>query len=424
MTRRTLADWLVWQETLHPKGIDLGLDRVRAVARRLGLWPDAPPTITVAGTNGKGSSVALLEAILAAAGYRTGAYTSPHLLRYNERIRVGGVEAGDETIRRVFERVDAARGEVSLTYFEFGTLAALAIFQEAGVQALILEVGLGGRLDAVNCLDAHCALVTAIGIDHTEWLGPTRESIGFEKAGIFRAGRPAVCADPDPPASLGDHARRIGARLYRRGPDFDRRWADGAWSWWSGDRCLDGLPPPLLAGEHQLDNAAGVLMALAALEDSLPVDRAAIVAGLGQARLPGRCQVLPGALEWILDVSHNPHGATVLARCLASRPRAGHTRAVVGMLADKDIAGVAAVLAPVIDHWYAAGLEPPRGCSGESLAARLRAGGAHPVTAFPEVAAACRAAAEDAATGDRVLVFGSFFTVAAAWPMVTAQRSV
>lgn len=424
MTRRTLADWLAWQETLHPKGIDLGLERVRTVAGRLGLWPDAPPTITVAGTNGKGSSVALLEAILEAAGYRTGAYTSPHLLRYNERIRVAGTEAGDEAICRAFERVDAARGDVSLTYFEFGTLAALVIFREAGAQALVLEVGLGGRLDAVNCLDAHCALVTAIGIDHTDWLGPDRESIGFEKAGIFRAGRPAVCADPAPPASLVDHARAIGAQLYRRGPDFGRRLKGGTWTWWGGGRRLDELPLPALAGEHQLDNAAGALMALTALEDSLPVTGDAIAAGLGRMRLPGRFQVLPGALEWIFDVTHNPHGAAVLARCLAARPCAGRTRAVVGMLADKDMVGVAAALAPVIHHWYAAGLDPPRGCSGRVLAERLRAGGAGAVTAFPDVAAACRAAVADAAPGDRVLVFGSFFTVAAAWPLVTAQRPV
>lgn len=409
----TLEQWLAWQEGLHPKAIDLGLERVREVAGRLDL--DRPPytVITVGGTNGKGSCVAFLEAMLRAAGYRVGAYTSPHLLRYNERIRVDGRDIDDTALCRAFARVDAARGAISLTYFEFGTLAALDIFQSRGIEAAVLEVGLGGRLDAVNILDADAALVTAIGIDHVEWLGPDRDSIGYEKAGIYRGGRPAVCADPEPPRRLLEQAHAVGAQLYRVNIDYAYRPEESGWSWWHGRQRLEALPWPALVGDHQLGNAAAALMVLAALSRRLPVAPGALRRGLMEARLAGRFQVIPGPVEWILDVTHNPHGAGALARALAARPCAGRTAAVLGMLRDKDAAAVAQVLDGGIDHWYTATLPGPRGQTGEQLAALLR-----PVVrrgviaAFPGVLDACRAAAEAAVAGDRILVFGSFGTVA------------
>ena len=347
----TLNDWLRWQETLHPRTIELGLERVRTVLRR--LRPNAPPfaVVTVGGTNGKGSSVAFLDAILRAAGHRVGAYVSPHLLRYNERIQVDGAEADDESLCRMFARIDAVRGDVSLTYFEFGTLAALEWFWETGVDVAVLEVGLGGRLDAVNAVDADAALVTSVALDHTDWLGPDRDSIGHEKAGIYRPGRPAVCADPDPPPRLLEHARAIGARLLRVGSDYDFSHAGEIWRWRSDAAWLDDLPLPALAGEHQLGNAAAALMVLTSLSDRLPVDAVAIRAGLTRARLPGRFQIVPGPVEWILDVAHNPAAAAVLANQLKNRTCAGRTWAIMGLLADKDADGVIEALAGVVDEW-------------------------------------------------------------------------
>ncbi len=306
----TLNDWLAWQETLHPKAIDLGLERVREVAARLGLLAPKHVVISVAGTNGKGSSVAMLEAILACAGLRVGAYTSPHLWQYNERIRIDRQPVDDAVLVASFARIDAARGDISLSYFEFGTLAALDILQRADVDVAVLEVGLGGRLDAVNIVDADCALVTGIGIDHVEWLGPDRESIGREKAGIFRGGRPAVCSDPQPPASLRAVAQDCGAIWYGLGEQFGYARTGEVWDWWGPNLRLDGLPLPALPGPFQLQNAAGVVMALQTLGARLPVSVQALQAGLRAARVAGRFTVVPGPFETIFDVAHNPHAAS------------------------------------------------------------------------------------------------------------------
>lgn len=409
----TLDGWLHWQETLHPRAIDLGLERVRAVSGRLRPDPPAHAVITVGGTNGKGSCVALLEAILRAGGYRVGAYTSPHLLRYNERIRVDGADADDETVCRSFALIDAARGERTLSYFEFGTLAALDIFRDAGVDVAVLEVGLGGRLDAVNAVDADAALVVSVGIDHVDWLGADRDSIGYEKAGIYRPGRPAICADPDPPPPLLDHARNLGADLRLVGRDYGFARTGQTWRWWAEGASFDDLPPPALAGEHQLGNAAAALAALHSLRDRLPLSAAAVHAGLSRARLPGRFQVFPGAVEWILDVAHNPHAAAVLADNLRERPCAGRTSAIVGLLADKDADGVIRAMAPVVDAWYPVTLVGPRGRAGAELADILRSMGAR-ATAQEGFREACRSALAAARPGDRIVVFGSFHAVAPA----------
>lgn len=411
----TLHHWLSWQQNLHPHSVDLGLERLTQVMTHLALAQPAHPVITVGGTNGKGSSVAFLEAMLRAGGYRVGVYTSPHLLHYNERIRIDGNAVTDEALCRAFARIDAARGDISLTYFEFGTLAAFDIFQHAALDVAVLEVGLGGRLDAVNALDADTALVTGIALDHTEWLGPDRESIGFEKAGIYRSGRPAICADPEPPASLLKHARAIGAELYCYGQDYHSYPTADGWDWECAGRRLQALPRPALVGEHQRHNAAAALMALHTLAARLPLSEAALRAGIRQARLPGRFQVIPGTVEWVLDVAHNPQGVTVLAQCLRERPCAGRTHAVLGMLADKDAAGVAQALAGVVHQWYPATLAGARGRTGSELATALQAGGATaPMQSFATVQDACQAAQQSAAMGDRIVVFGSFYTVAAA----------
>jgi dihydrofolate synthase/folylpolyglutamate synthase len=372
--------------------------------------------ITVAGTNGKGSCVAMLEAILLAAGYRVGAYTSPHLSRYNERIRIGGAEVDDRALMQAFERVDQARGDTPLTYFEFGTLAALVLFQDAGPDAVVLEVGLGGRLDAVNVVDADVALVSSIGVDHVEWLGPDRESIGREKAGIFRAGRPAVCGDPQPPRALLDHAHDLGAPLYRFGREFGHRPAPTGWSWFGPRRRRNALPAPALRGAVQLQNAAAVLMTLELLRGRLPVEQGAIRRGLLEAHLPGRFQVVPGDVDLVLDVSHNVDGVQVLADNLRAMPVGGRTFAVLGMLQDKDAAGVARVLDAAVAHWYAAGLaSAPRGLPPSELAQRLAAADVRaPVTVCDSIATACGEARAAARTGDRIVIFGSFYTVAEA----------
>ena len=416
-----LAAWLARLEARNREAIVLGLDRVRAVRDRLGLHPRFP-LITVGGTNGKGSTCAYLEATLAAAGYRVGCYTSPHLLRYNERVRIGGDEAGDDDLCRAFDAVEAARGELPLTYFEQGTLAALWLFQRAEVDAAVLEVGLGGRLDAVNVWDADCAVVTSIDLDHQQFLGETREAIGFEKAGIFRAGRPAVCGDPDPPESLLAHAAGIGANLMRLGQGLRVESGDAHWTCRAGDAVLTALPRLPMPGRHQYANAACAVAALWHLRDRLPVPVAALRAGLASARQPGRFQVLGHQPLRVLDVAHNPHAARALANTLADLPPTGRVIAVFALLADKDVDGVIAPLKERIAHWHVAGLDLPRGLSGEALASRL-SGLSCAVTRHEDVAGAWRAACRQAMPADTIAAFGSFHTVAGVLAELNRERT-
>ena len=410
---RTLAQWLAYLEQLHPQAIAMGLDRVSRVAQALGLTAKFT-VITVGGTNGKGSCCAMLEAMLLHAGYHVGCYTSPHLLRYNERVRIGGREIEDEILCRAFERIEAARGDTSLTYFEFGTLAAVMAFGEAGVDVAILEVGLGGRLDAVNVFDADCALVASVDLDHQDYLGDTREAIGLEKAGIFRAGRPAVCADAEPPTTLVAHAREIGADLMVIDCDFGYVAEPQQWRYWGPGGKRHGLPYPALRGAFQLGNAAACLTALDCLRGSLPVTAQDVRGGLLQAEVAGRFQVLPGRPQVILDVAHNPHAARALTANLASMPTGGRTLAVCAMFKDKDIAGVVAATRPYITDWLVADAEGTRGASAAQLAAVLaHAGASAPVAQYSNVAAAWHAACNLAADNDKIIVFGSFLTVAA-----------
>jgi len=418
----SLADWLARLEQLHPSSIELGLERVRRVKDALGLEA-AFPLVVVGGTNGKGSTCAYLEAMLRAAGYKTGLYTSPHLLRYSERVRIAGREAGDTELIAAFERIDAARGDISLTYFEFGTLGAMLQFVDAGVDVAILEVGLGGRLDAVNAFDADAAIVTSVDLDHMDFLGDTREKIGFEKAGIYRAGRPAICADPEPPASLIEHARHLGADLRCAGRDFAAQRETDHWTY-RGQACSwTDLPLPAMAGAYQLCNATGALAVLEALRPCLPVSEAAIRQGLAMARAPGRFQRIAHAPEVILDVAHNPEAARALAATLRDQPVAGRTLAVVGMLADKDAAGVFAALSGEIDAWWACMPVSPRARDAAALAAILRTHAGHaPVKVQRDVNAALAEARSAACEGDRILVFGSFYTVAAVLDHAATQQ--
>ena len=407
----TLAAWLAWQETVHPVEMDLGLARIRLVHEALG--DDAPPPfpiVTVAGTNGKGSTVAFAQALLTAAGAVTGTYTSPHLVDYNERIRIDGEPVADAAIMTAFDRIDRARGEVTLTYFEFGTLAAIEVFRAAGVDAAVLEVGIGGRLDAVNVFDADAAVVTPIDIDHVHWLGPDRESIGREKAGILRPGRPAVIADRDPPASLVAEAERIGARCLRLGRDFDAVPAGRGWRWHGPEGALDELPAPPLAGRFQLDNAAAALMALDAI-GRLPAP-AAVRCGIAGTRLAGRFQVLPGEVPVVLDIAHNPHAARALAATLRSSRAPGREIAVAGLLEDKDAAGVVDATADVFDRWYVARPAGARGGSAEALAGTVRGRVRNAtVEVCGDVPSALGRARAGARPGDRIVVFGSCYTV-------------
>ncbi|HET7569388.1 MAG TPA: bifunctional tetrahydrofolate synthase/dihydrofolate synthase [Gammaproteobacteria bacterium] len=412
MRFETLSQWLDWQSGLHPTAINLGLDRVAAVAARLTPRPETTRVITVGGTNGKGSCVRYLESILQAAGYRVGAYTSPHLERYNERVRINGAEADDATLCAAFERVDRARNDISLTYFEFGTLAALDIFWRAQLDVAVLEVGLGGRLDAVNIVDADCAIVTNIALDHMEWLGPDRESIGREKAGIYRAARPAICADRDPPASLLAQAEAIGADLRLIGRDFDWQPEKRGWHFGSPQVDWSGLPPQPMPGPHQLDDASAALAALEALNQSLPIKVEAIRAGIAAASLPGRFETLPGEPATILDVAHNPAAARALASSLERSRGAGRTLAVLGILRDKAADEVAAALAPQVDYWYLADLGGPRGLEAAALQARTAATTAANSSLAGTPWQAWQQANAVAQAGDRIVVCGSFLTVA------------
>ena len=414
MDQDTLSSWLQRIERLHAKPIDLGLDRVRAVAGRLQLSLDLP-AIVVGGTNGKGSTCAMLDSILRAAGYRVGLYASPHLLDFNERCRVDGVNATDEALVEQFEAVEAVRGSTSLTYFEFTTLAILRLFGRARLDAVVLEIGLGGRLDAVNIVDANAAIVTSVDLDHMDYLGSTREKIGFEKAHIYRSGRPAICSDPAPPQSLLDHAAAMGADLWRFGRDFNYQGDRQQWAYAGRQLRRSGLPYPALRGANQLLNAAGGLAALEALRDRLPVSQQAVRQGLLTVELPGRFQILPGRPAVILDVAHNPHAAAVLAENLDNMGFYPTTHAVFGMLRDKDIGGVIARLGDRVDHWHLGPTPGPRGCDTAGIAALLRErGGASKgaISEYPELAAAYDGARERAGADDRILAFGSFLTVA------------
>jgi len=411
----SLAAWLAYLETLHPKAIALGLERVRDVLGRLPAHIDCP-VITVGGTNGKGSTCAMLESIYRSAGYATGLYASPHLLRYNERIRIRGAEAGDEALVQSFNAVEDARGDVPLTYFEFGTLAALWLFARARLDVLVLEVGLGGRLDAVNAVDADVAVITSVDIDHVDYLGPTRDGIGREKAGIFRPSRPAICGDRDPPATVEVTARDIGATLLVLGRDYDFTDERTQWRYRGPRGERYGLPVPALRGAYQLANASTALAAIDLLHDRLPVSAQGIREGLLAVVLPGRFQVLPGRPTVVLDVAHNPHAARALADALATMGFHPQTFAVCAMLADKDMRGVVDALRPRIDRWFVAGLPGARGGGPAGIRDALLAAGVDgdAVRAYDDVATAFRAAREDASEADRIVVFGSFFTVAAA----------
>jgi dihydrofolate synthase/folylpolyglutamate synthase len=408
-----LADWLEWQQAAHPSAVDLGLDRVSRVIRRTGWRRPAQPVITVGGTNGKGSCMALLEAMLCAGGYRVGSFTSPHLVDYRERIRLGGRRVSEASLVAVFERIADARGSDSLTFFEFNTLAALLVFETWAPDVVLLEVGMGGRLDAVNVVDADVAVVVSVGLDHMEWLGPDVESIAREKAGIFRAGRPAVCGMADPPRSLLEVAAGVGAVLRLRGRDFDlRNHADGSWDYVDRAGSYERLPPPALEGVTQAGNAAVALAALRELAARLPLERSAIERGLREVRLSGRFERRTGrdGIEWVFDVAHNPDAAAVLAANLARHPVTGRTIAVCGMHADKDVAGVLERLRGVVDQWLAATTGGPRGLPDEELVRRGAAAGIT-MAAAGSVPEAVRRAAETARAGDRVVVFGSFLAV-------------
>lgn len=416
-----LAAWLAHLESLHPKGqagIELGLERVRRVKAALGQ-SETVPLILVGGTNGKGSTCCYLENILKKAGYKVGCYTSPHLLRYNERVRLEGQPASDAALCAAFARVEAARGDTALTYFEFGTLAAWEVFATAGLDAIIMEIGLGGRLDAVNVYEPDVSIVTGIGLDHMDWLGNTREAIGFEKAGIFRTGKPAFCSDPQAPQSLLDHAKEIGADLRLLGRDFgfDRSAENRAqWRFWlrQGEQVQRRiLGYPGLRGATQLYNASVAIAALDCLKHRIPVPMQAIREGLMEAELPGRFQVLPGRPAIVLDVGHNPQAIAVLEDNLGTMGFYQNTYAVLGMLADKDIASALQPLKGKVDRWFAATLEGPRGTAAQDLAeiiAQCGVGGE--ISCHENPAIALAAAQEIAGENDRILAFGSFYTVA------------
>jgi len=407
----TLAAWLKYLETLHPKTIELGLERMAQVKQRLGLQPDFP-VITIGGTNGKGSVCAMLEAILHAAGYKVGCYSSPHLLDYNERVRIDKQQADDAELCASFEAIERARGDISLTYFEFGTLAAMQCFIEHKVDVAILEVGLGGRLDAVNVFDSDCTAVTGVDIDHTDYLGNSREAIAFEKAGIFRRGKVAVFGDPDMPAAIADGAQQVGAQLWRLGEQFAYQAGSQQWDYRGPYDTRSSLPFPALRGVFQLNNACTALAVLDALKEKLPVSMEAVRRGLVEVSLPARFQVLPGRPQIILDVAHNPQAAYSLAHNLAAMPPAGRTLAVFAMLNDKDMAGVARALDKHVDLWLVAGIAVPRGTSAAELEQVLRAERVRgEIHTFPDVVAALQHARYEAAENDRIVALGSFYTV-------------
>ncbi len=414
---QTLADWLAHCERLHPVAIDMTLERVKIVADRMGLR-FACPIITVAGTNGKGSTCAMLEAILLEAGYRTGVYTSPHLVDFEERCRVRGDIASATDLVVAFAHVEAARTqngpEITLTYFEFTTLAIMQLLVDAKLDVVILEVGLGGRLDAVNIFDTDCAIITSVDLDHMAFLGNTREAIGFEKAGIMRPGKPVVVSDPQPPQSVLDHAATVGADLWKFGTDFNFSGDKQQWGWAGRGRRYAGLAYPALRGANQLMNAAGVLAALTALRDVLPITAQAVRVGLSMVELPGRFQIIAGQPTLVLDVAHNPHSVAALAENLDAMGFYPCTHAVFGAMADKDVTPMLARMGPLIDKWYFTDLPTERAATADALRGKWRADNTRKdalASAYtsPETALASAVAAADPA--DRIVVFGSFYTV-------------
>ena len=409
----TLDEWLAHCERLHPKNIELGLDRVRAVAQRMGLAFGCP-VITVAGTNGKGSTCAMLEAICLQAGWRTAVYTSPHLVHFEERCRLHGeiVQAADLVPH--FEAVEAARGDVSLTYFEFTTLAILRCMAAAQPDVAILEVGLGGRLDAVNIIDADCAVITSVDLDHMDFLGPDRESIGYEKAGILRTGRPAIVSDPMPPQSVIDRATEIGADLWRLGHDFNFSGDKQQWGWAGRGRRYAGLAYPALRGANQLMNASGVLAALESLRGRIPVTAQAVRNGLAMVELPGRFQIVPGQPTLVLDVAHNPHSVAALTANLDAMGFYPCTHAVFGAMADKDLAPMLGKVGPMVDRWYFTDLPTARAETAAGLLAKWQAQEKRKdvqASTWADPLQALRAAVAAADPADRIVVFGSFYTV-------------
>ena len=435
---QTLAEWLEYIERQHPKTIDMGLERVREVAARLRLKKPAKKVITVGGTNGKGSTVAFIEAIARAAGWKVGAYTSPHLLAYNERVRVEGADAGDSDLAAAFEAIEAARGATLLTYFEYGTLAALWLFERSGLDLAILEVGLGGRLDATNVVDPDVAVITTVDLDHQDYLGDDREAIGFEKAGIARAWKPLVLGEDDPPASVLRHAYAIGASALRAGCDFFFENAEGQgnrfsptdavppaagrWTWRETRSSYPDLPLPQLAAPAQLRNAATAIAALVALGKKLPA--AAVAEGVATAQVPARLQRFDrGGIEIVVDVGHNPQAARELARWLAASPAQAPVRAVFAALGDKDARSVVQALEPHIGTWHLAGLAEhgPRGLPVDDFAQRLAGTAAAEGMRHVSVREALQAAVSAAEPGSRVLVFGSFHTAATALQWVRGR---
>lgn len=407
----SLPEWLAYLESLHPVAIDMGLSRVMEVKNRMNLQPKCP-VITVAGTNGKGSVCAFLTTIYKASGFKVGTLTSPHLLRFNERITINGQPVSDELIVAAFAEIEAARGEISLTYFEFNTLAAVIVFMAQNVEVMVLEVGLGGRLDAVNVFDTDCAVLTSVDLDHQAYLGNTVEEVGYEKAGIFRSETPAVCGQNPPPRSVVDYAAKIGAKLFVLGKDFGISKMENQWSFGFGERKRHALPIPALRGTYQMSNAACALAAIECLYSKLPVDIGAIKRGLVEVTHTGRFQVLAGRPIVVLDVGHNPHAVRALVSNLQTLPFAKKRVAVFAMLKDKDIAGVVEICKEAFDEWFVAGIDDIRGADAKMLQKILNEQGIHQVTCFKDVKTAYQHALSSVTENDRITVFGSFFTVA------------
>ncbi len=413
----SLEEWLAWLATLHPKQIDMSLGRVLGVLAALGISKPSYRVITVGGTNGKGSCVALLERIYLEAGYKVGAFTSPHLLAFNERIRFGGRDLEDEALIEVFEIMEAARGELTLSYFEASAVAAMLHYARAGAEVAVLEVGMGGRLDAVNAVDTDCALIVSIDLDHMEYLGPNRNAIGYEKAGIVRSGRPVVVADRDPPAGLLDEIAKRGGALSRIGIDFEVAAVPGGLEYRSGAAAPRRLPRPAFGSRIQLDNAAAVIRVVDALAGQLPVSAQALARGLSTARIRGRFDIATvGGVEWVFDVAHNPAAARLFRDALADLASVPRTIAVFGAMRDKDMKAVLEPFLSLVDSWHVGGVDSDRGASPEAIAALLVELGAARVAHHPDIESATRAAR--ATPAERVLVFGSFYTVGPAMELL------